>query len=87
MCTLNFALDGFAEDGSLAAKEKKVLMLGVVEHLDGISFENVFELVVLENIIRFSALFVNQSEAVHRVYLNSLGNVHSLLDNVFPYLF
>lgn len=87
MSTLDLSLDGLAEEGAFAAEEEQVFVLGVVEHLDGVALENVLQLVVLQDVVGLPALLVHQSETVDGVYLNALGDVQSLLDNVLADLF
>lgn len=85
MGALDLPLDVLAEVGPLAAEAEQVLALGVVEHLYGVAFEDVLQLVVLQHVVGLPALLVHQSEAVHRVDLDALRNVHPLLHYVLPH--
>jgi hypothetical protein len=82
-----FTFDNLAEDGAFSAEEEKVLVLGVIEHLDGVALEHVFQLIVLEDVIGLPALLIDQSETVDGVDLDAFGNVHALLDDVLSYFF
>lgn len=86
MRALDLPLDVLAEVGPLAAEAEQVLVLGVVEHLDGVALEDVLELVVLEHVVGLPALLVDQPEAIDRVYLDALGDVHPLLHDVLAHL-
>lgn len=87
MCPFYLSLDVLAEVGSFSAEAEQVLVLCMVQHLDGVAFKDVLELIILQDVVWFSSFLVYKAETVDRVDLDTFGNVHPFLHDVLTHLF
>ena len=85
MRAFDLAFDVLAEVGSLASEAQQILVLGMVQHLYGIALEDVFKLVVLQHVVGLPSLLVHQPKAIHRVNLNTLGDIHPFLHDILAH--
>lgn len=86
MSSLEFSFGSLGK-GSLFANElHKIFVLGVVNHLDGGSFEDVLALVVHDHFVEFPLLLL-KTKTVNSINLNPLGYFSSFLGNIFGRVF